>query len=40
MRKTQGHLFITIVMENSAEWIVNKENQAARKLSVAVLAEG
>ncbi len=27
MRKTQRNLFITIVMGDSAEWMVNKENR-------------
>jgi len=40
MRKTQGNLFVTIVMGDSADWMVNKEKQAARKLSEAVFAEG
>jgi len=31
---------MTIVMEDSAEWIVNKEKQAVRKLSEAVHVKG
>ena len=40
MRNTQGSLFITIVMGDSAEWMVNKEKSAVRKLREAVFAEG
>ena len=40
MRKTQRNLFITIVMGDSAEWMVNKEKSAVRKLREAVFAGG
>jgi len=40
MRKTQRSLFITIVMGDSADWMVNKEKQAVRKLREAVHVKG